>query len=159
MPLSSSISTRLRHQHESLPEIIDDLSEEELRRRPNPEKWSPYEQIAHLAAYQPVFLSRLELMTTQTGPSFDRYVADNDPQFHACVAAPLQQLLTSMSLNGARIAERISRLTDADLLRTGRHMKYGELSIPQWSEFYLLHEAHHLFTIFMLSQALRAERS
>jgi hypothetical protein len=30
------------------------------------------------------------------------------------------------------------------------HKKYGALTIMEWTEFFLLHEAHHIFTIFQL---------
>jgi len=81
MPLSNSILTRLRYQHEALPELIGDLTEDELKRRINPDKWSPFEHIAHLAAYQPMFLRRLGRIATEPAPSLERYVAEKDPQF------------------------------------------------------------------------------
>ena len=44
----------------------------------------------------------------------------------------------------------ITNLTPAELLKTGVHKKYGVLTITEWTEFFLLHEAHHIFTIFQL---------
>ena len=32
----------------------------------------------------------------------------------------------------------------------GHHPKYGALTLVEWTEFFLLHEAHHLFTLFKL---------
>jgi hypothetical protein len=45
---------------------------------------------------------------------------------------------------------------EASLLRIGRHPVFGDLAIPAWIEFFLLHEAHHLFTIFKLLNHRRA---
>lgn len=156
MPLSASISTRLRHQHESLPEIIGDLTETALKQRINPDKWSAFEHIAHLAAYQPNFISRLEKMATAPSPSFERYVAEKDPQFPAYLDKSLADLLELISAQAAQINAILAHTNEAGLLRTGLHPKYGLLTVTKWTEFYLLHEAHHLFSIFMLTQDLRA---
>jgi hypothetical protein len=49
------------------------------------------------------------------------------------------------------IYELITGLSDSQLNRTGVHKKFGPLNIIEWIEFFLLHEAHHLFTIFQLA--------
>jgi hypothetical protein len=49
--------------------------------------------------------------------------------------------------------ELITNLNDGELLLTGTHPKFGVLTIPGWTEFFLLHEAHHLFTIFRLAKS------
>ncbi|MGH7237346.1 MAG: DinB family protein, partial [Candidatus Saccharimonadales bacterium] len=44
--------------------------------------------------------------------------------------------------------------TPADKLeRMGIHPKYGKLTVLDWTEFFLLHEAHHLYTIFQLAHS------
>jgi len=49
-------------------------------------------------------------------------------------------------------ASLITNLNDEELLLTGSHPKFGVMTIPGWTEFFLLHEAHHLFTIFRLAK-------
>jgi hypothetical protein len=158
MPLSASISTRLRHQHESLREIIHGLTETALRQRVNPDKWSAFEHIAHLAAYQPTFVSRLEKIAATTTPAFDRYIAEKDPQFPVYLDRPLADLLELITTQAAQINTILAHTNEAGLHRTGLHPKYGLLTVTQWTEFFLLHEAHHLFTLFMLAQDLRTAR-
>jgi len=158
MPLSASILTRLHHQHEALSELIDGLTETALKYRVNPDKWSAFEHIAHLAAYQVMFVGRLERLVVEPSPSFERYVAENDPQFPTYVNTPLKILLQSISIKATEITTHLMNLKEPVLLRTGLHPRYGKLTIPQWTQFFLLHEAHHLFTIFMLTQDLRAAR-
>ncbi len=36
--------------------------------------------------------------------------------------------------------------------RTGVHPTLGELPIPLWIEFFLLHEAHHLYVVMTLAR-------
>lgn len=156
MPLSVSILTRLRHQHEALPELIGDLSEEELKRRINPDKWSAFENIAHLAAYQAAFIDRLKKIVAGPTPTFQRYVAEKDPGFPNYLHMPLETLLHLIPEKAAQITAWLTDLKETDLLLRGLHPRYGALTIPQWTQFFLLHEAHHLYTIFMLTQDLRA---
>ncbi len=48
MQMPSSVSTRLQYQHKSLLDIIDDLSDEQIRMHIHPGKWSIFENIVHL---------------------------------------------------------------------------------------------------------------
>jgi hypothetical protein len=155
MPLSLSIQSRLKHQHETLSELIKGLSEEQLKKRINPDKWSSFEQITHLVAYQPLFLKRMQWIAQKDNPLFERYTAENDPYFHECMAWSLKELLEDFSTQRFLIVNHIMQLSETTLRREGIHPVYGRFTISQWTDFFLLHEAHHLFAIFMLSAALR----
>ncbi len=158
MALSVSVITRLQYQHDSIQELIEGLTETQLKQRILPDKWSAFEQIIHLAAYQPTFLSRLHRIEQEESPDFDRYVADNDPAFHACLQKPLLSLLEELSIQRFIITNHLTGLSDGVLARTGRHPKYGLLSMSEWTGFFLLHEAHHLFSLFMLTRDLRLQQ-
>ena len=110
MPLSGSILTRLRHQHEALPELIRDLSEEELKQRTDPGKWSAFENIAHLAAYQPAFIDRLKKIIAGPTPVFQRYVAEKDPEFPNYLHMPLETLLHLIPAKAAQITACLTGL-------------------------------------------------
>lgn len=160
MPLSSSIAARLQFQHLSIREITAGISPEVLRHPVNPGKWSAFENVAHLAAYQPVFIDRLERLGREASPAFGRYVADNDPQFHSSLAKSPAELFDIIDSDRALIRSTLLHSPldsggETFLERTGSHPLYGLLTVPQWTEFFLLHEAHHLFTIFRLVQELR----
>ena len=71
MPLSDSILSRLQYQYKTIDELISDLSEEQIKQRINPDKWSTFENIVHLAAYQPTFIRRLNLMLNENEPLFE----------------------------------------------------------------------------------------
>ncbi|MFT3826118.1 MAG: DinB family protein [Chitinophagaceae bacterium] len=154
MSLSTAVSSRLQYQHESLQDLLKGYPETLLRQRPASGKWSPMEQVAHLAAYQLVFLQRLKLIEQGDGPIFERYVGDNDPVFLEYRALPLQQLLENLYTQRFIIINFLSTLPEAALRYTGRHPKYGEFTLAEWTEFFLLHEAHHLFNTFLLTREL-----
>lgn len=155
MPLSASVCSRLQNQHEAIYDLLNGISEDELRQRINKDKWSPFEQVAHLVSYQPVFLQRLQIIQQENDPLFDRYVADNDPAFIACCKRSLKELLNDLAAQRTLIINHLMILTGAAISKTGRHPKYGLLTVAEWTEFFLLHEAHHLFSIFMLTRSTR----
>jgi len=155
MPLSSSVQARLKYQYETLHELIKGLTAEQLKERVNPDKWSAFENIVHLVAYQPTFLRRLQLIEQKDNPLFERYVADNDPLFGQYLAFSLKELEDDLATQRFLINNHIMNLNEATLRREGIHPLYGSFSISQWADFFLLHEAHHLFTIFMLTASLR----
>ena len=77
-------------------------------------------------------------------------MADNDPQFPLYLELPLSQLLTGLDEHRAVIFNTLEGMREDDLKRIGRHPKYGSMDVHAWTEFFLLHEAHHLYTIFVL---------
>jgi hypothetical protein len=156
MPLSESILARLQYQHKTIDELIDGLSAEQLKTRANPDKWSAFENIVHLAAYQPIFIKRMHLMLDQSKPSFQRYVADNDPVFLEYQKKSLAELLKTISSDRLAILNLVKKVNEEQLNRTGRHKVYGLITLARWCDFFLLHEAHHLWTIFQLTSASRA---
>jgi hypothetical protein len=150
MSLSASVRSRLQHQHETVHELLQGFAEQQLKQRIQQDKWSVFEQVAHLVSYQPVCMQRLQRMQQEHNPAFDRYVADNDPAFLECCKESLNDLLRNLQTQRLTILNHLMTLPAASLTRTGRHPKYGEMTIVDWTEFFLLHEAHHLFSIFML---------
>ena len=155
MQISSSISTRLQYQHKSLLEIIDDFSDEQIRRAVIPGKWSIFENIVHLVTYQHVFLGRLKLILVGHTPSFDRYTAETDPLFHDNCAKTTREIMSDYVSTRKEMAATILAYPETDLEKKGTHPVFGTMNVLQWLNFFLLHESHHLFTMFKLAAELR----
>jgi uncharacterized damage-inducible protein DinB len=153
MNLYPSLTDRLKTQHESLPVIITYVSKANLERHPEPGKWSIRDNIAHLARYQPIFIDRIHEILKHDGVLFKRYNADRDPEFPAWQSRELDDLLEQILIDRQTIITLIANLNAEQLNRTGIHPKFGKLTMVEWVEFFLLHEAHHLFTIFQLAKA------
>ena len=152
MPLATQLFVRLQHQHEAIAELTGDLTEEKLKIRINPEKWSAFENIVHLAAYQPTFIQRAKLILGNEKPSFQAYKAENDPLFHEYLKKDLHTLMADIHDHRNQIISQLEGLNAHQLKYWGVHPKFGQMSMSIWTEFFLLHEAHHLFTIFMLTR-------
>jgi hypothetical protein len=155
MSLSASVCSRLQHQHETIQELLNGFSEDQLRQRIHSDKWSAFEQVTHLVIYQPVFMQRMQRIQQEDAPMFDRYVADNDPAFIEGCKRSLTELLNDMSAQRITIINYLMTLPASALGKTARHPKYGMLTVAEWTGFFLLHEAHHLFSIFMLTRSAR----
>jgi uncharacterized damage-inducible protein DinB len=149
--LYPSLLNRLNNQHTSVAEIIKGIDEAHLLYRPEPGKWNIVNQLAHLATYQPMFTGRIRLMLSDNDPIFAPYKADTDLEFASYQSATNAELIEKISSGRQELLDTISGLTADQLERRGTHLVYGRLTIAEWLDFFILHEAHHLFAIFKLT--------
>ena len=148
--LYPSLAERLKTQHHAIENIITGVDNSRLLIRSLPGKWNIHDNIAHLAKYQPVFLDRIRKILTNDEPEFEAYKAENDDEFEIYCAFTTYELLKKISIDREIIYQLITHLPPDKLDRTGIHPKYGNLTVLEWTEFFLLHEAHHLYAIFQL---------
>lgn len=152
----SSLTERLSNQHKTIASIIIKLNNRQIQQRQITGTWSIHENIAHLAKYQPMFIDRIRKIIAIDTPMFEAYNADNDPDFEIYCAFTTYELLKKISADREVIHQLIIHLPPDKLDRIGNHPKYGSLSILEWTEFFLLHEAHHLLAIFKLAHGKKA---
>jgi uncharacterized damage-inducible protein DinB len=157
MPIPTTITTRLEYQHKSLMDIIEGLSDEQIRRQVNLGKWSIFENIAHLATYQHAFMARVQRVLDEEQPPFPRYVAETDPLFHDNCTKTTREIMQDLITTRRDMIDKILELSDDQLQRTGVHPLFGVLNMNHWLQFFVLHESHHLFTIFKLVPGARNE--
>ncbi len=153
--IPSSVSTRLQYQHKSLLDLIEGLSDEQIRMQVNPGKWSIFENIVHLQTYQHSAVKRIRRILDEDNPSFERYTAEADPMFHDNCAKSTREIMQDMLTIRKEMSAGIFSFTDADLKKTGEHPVFGKMNLVEWLNFFLLHEAHHLFTIFKMAATLK----
>jgi uncharacterized damage-inducible protein DinB len=155
MPIPSSISTRLQYQHKSLLDLIEGLSDEQIRMQVNSGKWSIFENIVHLQTYQHSTVKRIRLILDEENPSFERYTAEADPLFHDNCTKSTREIMKDMLTIRKEMSAGILSFTENDLKKTGEHPVFGKMNLLEWLNFFLLHEAHHLFTIFKMAATLK----
>ena len=154
MVLSPSCIERLKLQHHSLTEMIEELNQTHLSFRIEEDKWSIHENIAHLGRYQEVFLMRIEQILSNTVPSFHRYQAEWDEGSTPWMRMDTQEVIHRLLETRRMIIQQLTGLSEQQFKMRGRHPKLGIMDIPTWTEHFLLHEAHHLYTIFKLKQVV-----
>lgn len=150
MSLYTSLSDRLKTQYLTIEQLVSGINNDKLNISPAHGKWSALDNIAHLARYQKIFTGRIHQILNEDTPVFDRYNGDFDPEFSPFRSLPLTALLEIINADRIIINDLLLELTPIELSRIGVHPKYGRLTILKWAEFFILHEAHHLFTIFQL---------
>ena len=156
MPIPSSVSTRLEYQHKSLLDIIEGLSDVQIRQQVIPGKWSIFENIVHLQTYQHTFIDRVKKILGQNNPVFSAYTAEADPSFAENCTKSSREVIQDLLVTRKEIASGILSFKENDFTKTATHPRYGSMTLLLWLNFFLLHEAHHLFTIFKLSGELKA---
>ena len=155
MSLPRPTLDRLRTQHEVIGVLISGLNESELTHRPIPDKWSVKENIAHLTCYQPRVIERTNKILQEDNPSFPDYIPEDDPEFPKLLSMSVEELLVHQKEKRAEIVNLVINLSEEQMKRTGTHSKFGRMNLVEWTEFFLLHEAHHIYTIFKLIRSIK----
>jgi len=155
MNLPSHLSTRIQYQHKALVDLIDGLSIEMVRRQVIPGKWSIFENIVHLQTYQHFFISRIKQLLETENPVFERYTAEADPLFLDNCGKTTREIMHDMITVRKEMAAEMLAFPESLFNRTATHPVFGTMTLLQWINFFLLHEAHHLFAIFKLKAALQ----
>jgi hypothetical protein len=138
---------RLATQLDVLPLILGEARPALLAWRPPTGKWSAHENLAHLARHHELLQERLGRILGEERPQLARYRAEEDPDWPRWSALPTEEVFTRLRRLRGEILGRIRELSPAQLERVGVHPLFGEMTIPGWLEFFLLHEAHHFYVV------------
>jgi len=145
--ISESTSIRLRTQLDCLPLLFAGIAAAAIQRRPETGKWSARENLAHLARYHEVFRERLERILREDGPQLARYRAEDDPEWPKWAAMTASQIMQKLQQLRSELIGLVQQLSARELARIGIHSRFGAMNMPLWIEFFLLHEAHHLYVV------------
>jgi uncharacterized damage-inducible protein DinB len=154
IPVKNSNLSRLQRCETQLQDFLavalNGVPAEELTAKTVPDKWSAHEQLAHLARYHQIFLQRIERILAEQAPEFPRYRAEDDTEWAMWQSMPSQQVLVRLSSRRIKLMAQLRSLGEEDFERTGIHPKFGKMSLSLWLEFFLVHEAHHLYVVLQL---------
>jgi hypothetical protein len=147
--LHARLASRLRDQASDIRRLVSGLDDEALARRPDPEKWSLKETVAHLWRVQEVFESRIEAMLTQTKPALTPYDEGQDPLFEAKLAAGCEELLSGFLGDREELVSLLDSLSSADWRRRGTHPEFRHFDVRFAVECLAFHEAHHIYQMLL----------
>jgi uncharacterized damage-inducible protein DinB len=145
MAISASTRIRLAAQLDALAIIQDGSNTGFAEIRPADGGWSAKENVAHLARHAHVYLERLERILHEERPHLGNYRPDQDPEWTSWRSLPLDEALRRLRSTRARLIAWVDALSDEQARRVGIHPLLGEMDVGRWLEFFLLHEAHHLY--------------
>jgi uncharacterized damage-inducible protein DinB len=113
-------------------------------------KWSANEHLAHLARYHEIFLERVDRILKEDKPAFTRYRAEEDAEWERWRRLAYKEIAAELAAGRERLTTLLKSLSDSDYERIGVHSKFGAMPLALWLEFFLVHEAHHLYTVLQL---------
>lgn len=103
--------------------------------------WSLRDVAAHLAASErEAFEPRIRSIAAGENPAFGLYTND-ETDFSG---VHLEEALDEWADTRGRILDFVRGLSDEEMARTGRHEKYGDVTIERYLEIALDHDRDHL---------------
>jgi uncharacterized damage-inducible protein DinB len=147
--LAPPLLARLAGALDALGAILRDADEAALTSRGEDGRWSAHENLAHLARVQEVLFERLERILAEDRPELRRYRAEEDPEWPAWAALPPREALERLWRRRADLVARLLQLNPEQARRTAVHSRFGEMDVAAWIEFFLVHEAHHLYIVML----------
>jgi hypothetical protein len=157
--LGESTILRLETQLDVVPMLLSDAAPEAIMSRAASGEWSVHENLAHLARHHAVFLERLHRILAENAPELGRYRAEEDSEWGEWTRLSTEEVLSRLKTLRLEIVRVVKGLSEAETSRVGVHPLFGEMGVAGWVEFFLLHEAHHLYKVMIrLGEAKRGHR-
>lgn len=142
-----SLLGRLQSQLDALGPILHGADEAELALKPAGGQWSAHENLAHLGRVQETLFLRLDRILGESRPELPRYRAEEDPDWPLWAALSPAEALDRLKRRRTELLARVAGLGPDEARRTGVHGRFGEMDVAGWIEFFLVHEAHHLYVV------------
>ncbi|MBA2733080.1 MAG: DinB family protein [Acidobacteria bacterium] len=150
MNKTEALITTLENATAIIVPLVREVPAENLKRRPQPGKWSAHEHACHLAEVHPLFFSRLELMLNESRPRFTTYNPDEAMEEGALLEVDLEEALERFSHDRARLVEELKDLSEDDWLREAVHEEYDHYSVFIMFRHLILHDMLHAYRIEQL---------
>jgi Protein of unknown function (DUF664). len=128
-----------------LEHLLAGVTEAEIDFRPDPDRFTLREVVAHLADWEPIWLGRMEVMVQQEDPHLPGYDEGQFALDHDYAHAELAGQLATFREARARTVAFLSALPRAEWTgRTGRHDEWGRVTIYDLAALVCGHDGYHL---------------
>jgi uncharacterized damage-inducible protein DinB len=158
MPMSDrdALKLRLTSQGRTVLAVVESAEAAMLNKRPPSDKWSAREHFAHVTRVHDAFVARVRRILDEETPLLNAYRAETDPEWPRWQQQSVDVLIGEFKAKREQILILLRGLDDADLVRrVGSHPLFGVMTLAAWFEFFLVHEAHHIYV--MMRRARGAE--
>jgi len=127
--------------------LIREVPKDIQKRRPAEGKWSAHEHACHLAAVQPMFFERLDLMLREDHPSIIPYVPDSQDEAGGMLNLDLEPELQRFEADRKRLVALLKGLKPEDWDRTAEHGEYNRYSVFILFRHVVMHDMLHAYRI------------
>ena len=124
--------------------LLEGLTEEEADRRPDPDRFTIREIIAHLADWDPVFLERLTRMRAEDHPTLPGYDEGQWAIDHDYAHTDWREQLALFTERRYALAAFLRSCSPEEWARTANRPEIGILTIESQALLIPLHDLYHL---------------
>lgn len=140
-------------------ELVDVLTDYHLGSRPDPDEWTLAENLAHMAEFPRYFARQLDEWLDSGRTLMGRvaeHSADRNDAIARAADLTMHRFREDILASFALLAAVLGRLTDDDLDRTVRNVKYGDEPLTSYLSRYMLgHKQAHLAQLRRTAEAAR----
>lgn len=133
--------------------LLDDLPEELLQWKPNPDRWSISEVLAHLSALEAVYAERARRMMVEDSPALARYDLERAKARKEYSHGPGAENLAQFTALRRSTAALLNSLPASAGVRTGVHSELGTITLAHMLYEWASHDLGHLRQIEELYRA------
>src|SRR5262249_2629111 len=112
--------------------------------RPDPERFTLREVVAHLADWESIWLERLEKIRTESNPTLPSRDEGQLAIEHDYAHADPAERLARFREGRARTLQHPQPLAPQEWARTGQHTEWGALNVATLATLILGHDGYHL---------------
>jgi N-acetylmuramic acid 6-phosphate etherase len=148
--VSETLRSALRAMPQWVAGVVDDIDDKRLRRRPSKDRWCAKEQIEHLIDCDDVMGRRVASILAEDGPVIanrDDALENQKTAKSGARDAAIDALLGRLHENRSALAALVEAAPVESLERSGRHERYGDISVYQILRHLVWHDHHHLEAI------------
>jgi uncharacterized damage-inducible protein DinB len=130
------------------PVVVDRLlaaaPEADYDRRPDPERFTTREMMAHLADWEPIWLERLTLIRDTDNPPLPNRDPDEWAARNSYGTADVAEQQARFRAGREKLLALLTALTPEQWERRGTHSAWGPLSMEELAVLVLGHDGYHL---------------
>jgi hypothetical protein len=134
----------LRALPKQLEDALTQITEPQARFRGPDGGWCMKEIVGHLRDSLEIDHKRLYMMSTQTDPVLDPFDPDTLAAERNYIERDMREMLSELRVQRDKTVRLLTTLVNWNWARTGQHLESGRVSIRQYVESMVEHEAAHL---------------
>jgi len=140
----SYIFTALKGAPDSFEYLLQGLTADEADLRPDANRFTIREIMAHLADWDEVFLGRLKRTRAEDDPTLDGYDMDKRAASHYYGATDVREQVALFRVRRARLVAFLRELETGDWARSCVRPEIGRLTMEELTLMIPLHDSYHV---------------
>jgi uncharacterized damage-inducible protein DinB len=136
-----------------LERLLSGITDAEADRRPDPERFTLREVIAHLADWEPIWHERLKAIAEQNDPFLPGYDEGQYAIDHDYAHSVLSEQLAKFRAGREALARYVASVPVEAWSRSGRHGEMGSITFAELVTFVLGHDGYHFRQVVEFRQS------